>query len=184
MRERGEFPVRYLTTVDSPVGLLTIASDGEAVIGLDFPLWRGKPRQIPAGERREDLPVFEAVRQWLRTYFAGEDPGPAPLIRTGGSPFQELVWAELRRIPYGQLTTYGEIARTIADRTGRPQSAQAVGGAVGRNPVAILIPCHRVVGTGDSLTGFGGGLDAKITLLRTEGVDVGKLYRPTRGTAL
>lgn len=176
--------MRYTSTFESPVGLLTIASNGEMITDLSFPLWRGKPRQIAAGEQREDLPVFDQTRRWLAVYFSRKDPGPTPPVCTDGSPFQELVWAELRKIPYGQLTTYGDIAKAIADKTGRPQSAQAVGGAVGRNPVAILIPCHRVVGTGGSLTGFGGGLEAKIALLKTEGVDMAKLYRPNRGTAL
>lgn len=176
--------MRYTAAFESPVGLLTISSDGEAVTALDFPLWRGKPRAAADGERWEELPVFREAFRWLETYFSGRDPGPTPLIRTSGSAFQELVWAELRRIPYGQLTTYGDIARAIAGRTGRPQSAQAVGGAVGRNPAAILIPCHRVVGAGGSLTGFGGGLDVKTALLKSEGVDLTKLHRPARGTAL
>lgn len=176
--------MRYTTVFESPIGPLTIASDGEAVTALDFPLWRGEPRTAADGERREDLPIFRETRRWLEAYFSGRDPGSAPLLRTGGTPFQELVWEELRRIPYGCLTTYGAIARAIEDRTGRPQSAQAVGGAVGRNPIAILIPCHRVVGKNGSLTGFGGGLDAKIALLKSEGVDMAGLYRPTRGTAL
>ena len=176
--------MRYTAVFESPIGPLTIVSDGEAVTGLDFPLWRGAPRTAADGERREDLPIFRETRRWLETYFSGRDPGPAPLLRTGGTAFQELVWAELRNIPYGRLTTYGAIAGAIAEKTGRPQSAQAVGGAVGRNPVAILIPCHRVVGKNGSLTGFGGGLNAKVALLESEGVDMTGLYRPAKGTAL
>lgn len=176
--------MRYCTTVESPVGTLTIVSDGEAVTALDFPLWRGSPRTATEGTAVPELPVFQQTKRWLAAYFAGEDPGPVPPIRTTGSAFQERVWAKLREIPYGQVTTYGSIARAIAAETGRRQSAQAVGGAVGRNPVAILIPCHRVVGSGGSLTGFGGGLDAKICLLETEGVDMAKLFRPKKGTAL
>jgi methylated-DNA-[protein]-cysteine S-methyltransferase len=161
---------RYVTAFESPVGTLTVASDGAALTAVAFPLWRGKPRQTAAGERRDDLPVFGEARRWLETYFSGRDPGPIPPVRTGGSPFQELVWAELQRIPYGQVTTYGAIAGALEARTGRRQAAQAVGGAVGRNPVAILIPCHRVVGADGGLTGFGGGIDVKCALLKTEGV--------------
>ena len=176
--------MNYYTTVESPVGTLTVLSDGEAVTALDFPLWRGRPRTAPEGTEAPDLPVFQQTKRWLAAYFAGEDPGPVPPIRTAGTAFQERVWARLRAIPYGEVTTYGAIADAIAAETGRRQSAQAVGGAVGRNPVAVLIPCHRVVGSGGSLTGFGGGLDAKVRLLETEGVDMAKLFRPRKGTAL
>ena len=176
--------MNYYTTVESPVGTLTLVSDGEAVTALDFPLWRGCPRTAAEGTKAPDLPVFRQTERWLAAYFAGKDPGPVPPIRTAGTAFQERVWAKLRAIPYGEVTTYGRIAEAIAAETGRRQSAQAVGGAVGRNPVAILIPCHRVVGSGGSLTGFGGGLDAKICLLETEGVNMEKLYRPKKGTAL
>ena len=176
--------MRYHTTVESPVGTLTIVSDGKAVTALDFPLWRGCPRTAPEGVEMPELPVFQQTKRWLAAYFAGEDPGPVPPIRTVGTAFQERVWARLRAIPYGEVTTYGRIAEEIAAETGRRQSAQAVGGAVGRNPVSILIPCHRCVGSGGSLTGFGGGLDAKVRLLETEGVDMTRLFRPKKGTAL
>ncbi|MDY3281708.1 methylated-DNA--[protein]-cysteine S-methyltransferase [Dysosmobacter sp.] len=176
--------MRYYTTVESPVGTLTVISDGEAVTGLDFPLRRGRPRPAPEGTRAPELPVLRQTERWLAAYFAGEDPGPVPPVRTEGTAFQERVWAKLRAIPCGEVTTYGRIADAIAAETGRRQSAQAVGGAVGRNPVAILIPCHRVVGSGGSLTGFGGGLDAKVRLLETEGVDMARLFRPKSGTAL
>lgn len=176
--------MRDYTTVESPVGTLTIFSDGEAVTALDFPLWRGRPRMAAGGTQATELPVLRQTELWLAAYFAGEDPGPTPPVRTAGTAFQERVWAKLRAIPYGEVTTYGAIADAIAAETGRRQSAQAVGGAVGRNPVAILIPCHRVVGSGGSLTGFSGGLDAKIRLLETEGVDMARLFRPKSGTAL
>lgn len=176
--------MRYYTTVESPVGTLSVVSDGEAVTALDFPLRRGRPRPAAEGTWAPDLPVFRQTERWLAAYFTGEDPGPVPPIRTAGSVFQERVWAKLREIPYGEVTTYGRIADAIAGETGRRQSAQAVGGAVGRNPVAILIPCHRVVGSGGSLTGFGGGLDAKVRLLETEGVDMTRLFRPKKGIAL
>ena len=106
--------MRYYTTVESPVGTLSVASDGEAVTALDFPLWRGRPRTAPVGTQAPDLPVFRQTEQWLAAYFAGEDPGPVPPIRTAGSVFQERVWAKLRAIPYGEVTTYGRIADAIA----------------------------------------------------------------------
>ena len=176
--------MNHYTTVDSPVGMLTLISDGEALTELRFPTRRGRLRPVPEGTETPDLPVFQQTKRWLAAYFAGEDPGPTPPIRTAGSAFQERVWARLRAIPYGKLSTYGSIAKDIERETGRRQSAQAVGGAVGRNPVAILIPCHRCVGSGGSLTGFGGGLDIKVRLLETEGVDMTKLFRPKKGTAL
>ena len=176
--------MRYYTTVESPVGTLTIFSDGEAVTALDFPLWRGRPRMAAGGTQATELPVLRQTELWLAAYFAGEDPGPTPPVRTAGTAFQERVWARRRAIPYGKLSTYGSIAKDIERETGRRQSAQAVGGAVGRNPVAILIPCHRCVGSGGSLTGFGGGLNIKVRLLETEGVDMTKLFRPKKGTAL
>ena len=171
-------------TVESPLGPLALLSDGEALTGLKLPKWRYAPAGFQTAQHREDLPVFRQARQWLGEYFQGRNPGPEPLLRPEGSAFQKLVWAELRAIPYGRTTAYGAIARTLEAKTGRRQSPQAVGGAVARNPIAILIPCHRVVGTGGSLTGFGGGLDAKIALLEQEGLDMRQFWRPTRGTAL
>ncbi|WP_295925618.1 methylated-DNA--[protein]-cysteine S-methyltransferase, partial [uncultured Akkermansia sp.] len=126
------------------------------------------------------------AKDWLDRYFAG---GRAPIAQLPlapvGGEFRQAVWKILCGIPYGEVTTYGEIARKMAARGNRrSMSAQAVGGAVGHNPISIIIPCHRVVGTGGSLTGYAGGIAAKIRLLELEGVDMSRLFMPKRGTAL
>ena len=140
------------------------------------------------GELRpnEELEVFSRAKDWLDRYFNGKKPEPSelPLAPVGGE-FRRTVWELLCEIPYGELTTYGQIAREAAKRLQRESmSAQAVGGAVGHNPISIIIPCHRVVGTGGSLTGYAGGLDKKIWLLKHEGVKMDVLTVPARGTAL
>ena len=169
----------YTAAYDSPLGPLTLRSDGEALTALHFGVWK-YAREEPEAERRDDLSVFRRTAAWLDAYFARRDPGPLPELSPQGSDFRRQVWAELRKIPYGRLTTYGAIAAALAERTGRRMSAQAVGGAVGHNPIGILIPCHRVVGADGSLTGFAAGLDAKVALLRLEGADFDGLYRSNR----
>ena len=161
------------------VGTLTLTSAGELLDGCWFEAaWPRVARGLrePSGcheppQRRDDLPAFARATVWLDRYFAGDacDPRDLPL---GGelTEFQRLVREELLDIPYGSTTTYGDIAARIAKRTGRRQSARAVGGAVGRNPLGVIVPCHRVVGADGSLTGFGGGMPAKVALLRHEGV--------------
>ncbi len=179
--------MHYITTVPSPVGLLTLASDGEHLTGL----WIENQKYFAAGlsnmpERKDDLPVFCTARNWLARYCSGNQPYIAelPLIPEG-SEFRRLAWDLLCQIPYGTLTTYGELGAQIARRLGRPSmSGQAVGGAIGHNPISIIIPCHRVVGSGGSLTGYAGGLDVKIRLLELEGVDMSRLTVPKKGAAL
>lgn len=163
--------MRYETIYESPLGALTLEADGAALTALRLPVWRQPLKQSELAQREDDLPIFRLTKRWLDVYFSGKDPGRLPPINTSGSSFQKLVWAELLKIPYGKLTTYGAIAKTLEEKTGRRVSAQAVGGAVGRNPIAILIPCHRVVGSNGSLTGYGGGLDSKIRLLSVEHMD-------------
>ena len=134
--------------------------------------------------RRDDAADIRA-RRWLDNYFGGNDPGPTPPLHLQGSPFRLAVWEILRQIPFGKTITYGEIAREIARRQGsKTVPAQAVGGAVGHNPVSIIVPCHRVVGANGNLTGYGGGIPKKIQLLRHEGVDMSALFIPRKGTAL
>ena len=134
----------------------------------------------------DDMPVFYAAKKWLDRYFAGEKPTIAELpLAPIGNEFRQGVWKILREIPYGKVITYGDIARKMAVQMGRPtMSAQAVGGAVGHNPISIIIPCHRVVGTNGSLTGFSGGITVKTKLLELEGVDMSGLFAPKKGTAL
>lgn len=165
----------YTASWDSPLGSLTLASDGDGLVGL----WidgQKYDRDILKGREtaEEELPVFARTGNWLERYFAGDRPEISELpLRLTGSSFRQEVWKILCQIPYGQVATYGEIARKMAARLGRKSmSAQAVGGAVSHNPISIIIPCHRVVGTNGSLTGYAGGIDKKIMLLEHEGVSV------------
>ncbi len=162
--------MRYRETFSSPLGSVILASDGDSLTGLWFEGQRYCPGGLE-GERGEgDLPVFRQVRAWLERYFSGKDPGPLPPLRLEGTDFQKEVWTLLRAIPYGQTRTYGDIARELARRRGLPRmSAQAVGGAVGRNPISILVPCHRAVGANGRLTGYAGGVERKAALLKLEG---------------
>ena len=174
----------FVTTLPSPVGTLTLASDGEALTGL----WLEGQKYFGAGlpdtaVRAAELPVFQAAEAWLAAYFS-RSPLPAlPPLAPRGTPFRQAVWQLLREIPYGTVTTYGALAQTLRDR-GVSAAARAVGGAVGHNPISILIPCHRCVGSGGSLTGYAGGVARKRFLLELEGTDMTGLYVPTRGTAL
>ena len=154
----------YSDIVDSPVGPLYLTSDGEKLTGL----WMREPE----GEAvLADLPVLWEARKWLDAYFRGEAPAVEALpLAPKGTEFQMLVWELLLDIPFGQTRTYGDLAKEAAARLGKTRmSAQAVGGAVGRNPISIIIPCHRVVGAGHALTGYAGGLEKKLWLLRHEG---------------
>lgn len=177
----------YSTICPSPVGELTLASDGEHLVGLWLAGQKYHGGTIrEAMKENNDLPVFDATKDWLNRYFAGEKPAlcDLPLAPIGGD-FRQAVWAILRDIPYGEVLTYGDIAKEMAARMNRPSmSAQAVGGAVGHNPISIIIPCHRVVGSNGSLTGFAGGVATKVKLLELEGVDTSRFFVPTKGTAL
>lgn len=170
-------------TYASPVGLYTLASDGNSLVGLWLEGQKYYGKGVPeAVAPREELPLFGTVRRWLDRYFAGEKPEIAevPLAPAGGA-FRRQVWDILCGIPYGSVMTYGE----IAERMGRGKRAsQAVGGAVGHNPISVLIPCHRVVGAHGSLTGYAGGIATKVKLLELEGVDTSRLFAPAKGTAL
>lgn len=172
----------YCTNWISPLGELTLASDGERLVGLWLQGQKYYAATLKSGARlRDDLDVFRAAKDWLRSYFAGECPEPGALpLAPRGSAFRRKVWHMLLEIPSGELTTYG----ALAHRLGPGMSAQAVGGAVGHNPISIIIPCHRVVGADGSLTGYAGGVGNKLRLLRLEGADVSRLRVPTRGTAL
>lgn len=171
----------YTTNMHSPLGTLTLAGDGENLVGL----WLEGQKYFGGNiaqsmENRDDLPVFQAAGDWLQRYFAGEKPSPSELsLRPEGGEFRQSVWDILCDIPYGRVITYGEIAIKMAKRMGRStMSAQAVGGAVGHNPISIIIPCHRVVGTNGSLTGYAGGVAAKSKLLEHEGVDISQFTIP------
>lgn len=170
MTERANMD--YIDSIDSPLGKITIASDGEALVGLWLEGQEHFASKLGEAEADPDVPVFAEVRAWLARYFEGRDPGPVPRVNPRGSAFQQAVWSELARIPYGQLTSYGALARRVEETARRRTSARAVGSAVGRNPISIIVPCHRVVGSSGALTGYAGGVDKKIALLRLEGVAV------------
>ncbi len=158
----------YTSHYASPLGGMTLVSDGTALVGLYFDGQKYAAEGLDATRTQKNLPIFEEARRWLDVYFSGRKPDFTPPTAPAGTAFQQSVWEILRTIPYGETTTYGAIARRIEQNTGCRMSAQAVGGAVGRNPISILIPCHRVVGTNGSLTGYAGGLDKKAYLLRIE----------------
>ncbi len=152
----------YYSEYDSPVGKLTIASDGAAVCGLWLEGQKYHGDTVPEEMTRSDeAGGFAELRAWLDAYFAGERPDPASVpLAPIGSEFRQAVWQKLLEIPYGKLTTYGTIAQALKEERGKA-SALAVGGAVGHNPISIIIPCHRVVGSDGSLTGYAGGLTRK-----------------------
>lgn len=177
----------YSATYASPLGELTLACDEENLVGLWMEGQKYFGNTIPdAMTKKEDLPLFHTVKNWLNRYFAGEKPEISELpLRPIGGAFRQSVWRILCRIPYGEVMTYGAIAKKTAEQSGRKtMSSQAVGGAVGHNPISIIIPCHRVVGANGSLTGYAGGIDKKIQLLELEGVDLSRLFVPAKGTAL
>ena len=146
--------------LDTPIGQIVLEADGDVLIGLRLPNDAGR------GRRDEETPVLKEAATQLEEYFAGERTDFDLRTELDGTPFQREVWAALTRIPYGETISYGELAR----RVGRPKGPRAVGQANGRNPIAIIVPCHRVIGADGSLTGFGGGLDRKEWLLSHEGL--------------
>lgn len=169
--------MNYYKKYQSPLGEITLCSDGEYLTALCFDGSKSYTRYVQDGEKR-DLPIFTETIRWLDLYFQGKDPGFTPKYkRYHETSFRRDVAEEMLKIPYGQTTTYGNIAKAIAKKRGLPKmSAQAVGGAVGWNPICIIIPCHRVVGADDNLTGYSGGMNNKIGLLKLEGVDLTKFH--------
>ena len=159
----------YTWHYDSPLGGLTLASDGEALIGLWFDRQKYYAEALDKEHQEKQLPVFDDTCRWLDLYFSGQTPDFTPRLTMRTTVFRKKVWEILLTIPYGKTMTYGEIAGRIAKEKGLKRvSAQAVGGSVGRNAISLIIPCHRVVGTGGSLTGYAGGIDKKASLLQME----------------
>lgn len=183
----GQESQLYRMKYSSPVGVLTLTSNQEALVSLEFEQERypfvvsgdfqvtevssdAQTGQRTCQKAAIPLPLLQAI-DWLDCYFSGQRPDFLPPISPEGSSFRRRVWRELLNIPYGATVTYGSIAKKLALEDGRPHmSAQAVGGAVGHNPIGIIIPCHRVVGSDGSLTGFGGGIETKKALLTLEGI--------------
>jgi len=177
----------YSTTYLSPVGKITLASDEDNLIGL----WN--EGQKYHGDtifknmiEKNNIPILESTKKWLDSYFAGEKPAISQLqIAPIGSEFRQQVWNILCELPYGTVITYGDIAKKVAAKLNKKSmSSQAVGGAVGHNPISIVIPCHRVIGSNGSLTGYAGGIQIKIKLLKLEGIDMSGFSIPIKGTAL
>ncbi len=171
--------MQYITHFNSPIGDILLAADELGLTGVWFQGQKYFADNLSPEHKEKNIPVLELTTQWLTTYFSGQNPDFTPPIHMIGTPFQLSVWSILQTIPYGHTITYGEIANTIAKKKGvSKMSAQAVGGAVGHNPISILIPCHRVVGTNGSLTGYADGIDRKIKLLTLEKADTKNLFIP------
>ena len=168
----------YTCFYKSPLGGITMSSDGTALTGLWFDGQKYFAEGLRETAAAKTLPVFDETVRWLDIYFGGHRPDFTPLLNLEGTAFRKEVWQLLLQIPYGETTTYGELAAQLTAHRGLKQmSAQAVGGAVGHNPISIIVPCHRVVGTGGSLTGYAGGIEKKIRLLTLENAEAANLYR-------
>ena len=166
------------TEYKSPLGRMLLAVDEEGLTGAWFEGQKYLPEGVaPENEETALPPVLESACRWLDLYFSGQEPDFMPRLHLEGTAFRRAVWELLRKIPYGNTTTYGALAKQLEAETGRRVSAQAVGGAVGHNPVSILVSCHRVVGQQGSLTGYAGGLDKKLRLLILENPSAEPLYQ-------
>ena len=175
----------YTSHHDSPLGGILLSADEQGLTGLWFDGEKYFALGLPKEHMEGETPILSETKRWLDVYFSGKEPEFLPPLHPIGSDFQKAVWALLLKIPYGKTTTYGELARQIAAQRGLARmSAQAVGGAVGHNEISILIPCHRVVGTNGSLTGYAGGIDKKVRLLELERTDMSGFFLPKKGTAL
>lgn len=175
----------YIQHYDSPLGGILLAADEIGLTGLWFDGQKHFARGLSNERIAQETPILAEAKRWLDTYFTGKAPDFTPPLHPTGSEFRKAVWEILLQIPYGQTTTYGEIARQLAEKQGLARmSAQAVGGAVGHNKISIIIPCHRVVGTNGSLTGYAGGIHKKEQLLELERADMSRFFLPEKGTAL
>lgn len=160
---------QYTDTYTSPLGIITMSSNGKQLTGLWFEGQKYLGHALSDQPSHPSLPIFDETRTWLDVYFQGKYPTFMPPILLNDTPFRQTVWQLLLTIPYGETTTYKHIALEWARQHGvKSMSSQAVGGAVERNPISIIIPCHRVIGTNGSLTGYAGGLDRKRWLLQLE----------------
>lgn len=175
----------YTLHYDSPLGGILLAADETGLTGLWFEGEKYYADSLPAEHRERETTVLTDTIRWLDIYFRGVEPDFTPPLHPAGSGFRNAVWELLLQIPYGHTTTYGELARRLASQKKLSKmSAQAIGGAVGHNEISIIIPCHRVVGTDGSLTGYAGGIEKKVRLLELEKADMKKFFIPARGTAL
>lgn len=176
--------MQYISHYQSPVGDILLAADEIGLTGLWFEGQKYFGLYLDKEHKEKQLPVFEQAKKWLEIYFSGREPNFKVPLHFIGTEFQNEVWEILFSIPYGQTMTYGEIAKQLAAKHGlKRMSAQAVGGAVGRNKISVIVPCHRVVGTSGSLTGYAGGIDKKIALLKLEGAWKEEYFIPKHSTA-
>lgn len=182
--KRSRIKKIYTLKYTSPLGGILLAADDVGLTGLWLDGAKYFAGSLPAEHTVAETPILMHAARWLDIYFGGAEPDFLPPLHPTGSPFRQEVWRILLEIPYGKTVTYGEIARRLAKNAGLERmSAQAVGGAVGHNEISIIIPCHRVVGTNGSLTGYAGGIDKKIKLLKLEGADMSAFFAPKKGTA-
>lgn len=169
----------YIQHYASPLGGILLAANDIGLTGLWFDGQKYYADNLPAEHIERETPILTDAKRWLDVYFTGNEPDFKPPLHPVGSAFRQKVWKLLLQIPYGQTVTYGELARQLAEKQGLARmSAQAVGGAVGHNPISLIIPCHRVVGTHGSLTGYAGGIDKKIMLLELEQADMQGFFAP------
>ena len=178
--------MQYIRRYSSPLGAILLSADEVGLTGLWFEGQKHFGRGLGGEAVEKASPALEAAERWLDVYFSGQEPALFVPLHLRGTAFQMAVWDLLHSIPYGQTTTYGQIAAQLAAaRQGTARAlARAVGAAVGRNPISILVPCHRVVGANGSLTGYAGGVEKKMKLLQLENADTQQLSLPSRGTAL
>lgn len=167
------------TVVETRFGPLRLVSDGQSLTEV---LFSEEPVDKNWREDGGDLPIFAKAKKWLDAYYNGEKPPITSLnLNPTGTPFQLATWELLKEIPYGEVVTYGTLAKQLGLIFGKEKmSAQAVGQAVGANPLPIIVPCHRVVGAHNNLTGYAGGLDRKVALLSQEGLSLGEFYYPKK----
>lgn len=175
--------MQYISHYRSPLGDILLAADQNCLTGLWFEGQKYFALHLGKEREEKEIPVFEKTKEWLDIYFSGKEPDFTVTLRFIGTDFQKEVWKILCSIPYGQTMTYGEIAGKLAEKRGKKSmSAQAVGGAVGHNRISILVPCHRVVGSDGSLTGYAGGIEKKVKLLTLEKADMKSFFLPDKGT--
>lgn len=170
--------MNYISRYNSPLGAMLIAADDAGLTGLWFEGQKYFARGLAAEREERETPAISSAKRWLDMYFSGQEPDFTPPLNLRGTPFQKAVWDIMLTVPYGETVSYSEIAAQIAKRQGRAHmSAQAVGGAVGHNPVLIIVPCHRVVGKSGELTGYAAGVDKKLRLLQRENAALPKIQK-------
>lgn len=171
--------MKYYSEYCSPLGKLLLAGDAQALKGLWFENQDHIAKENLLDAEKKPISFFAETERWLDLYFSGKNPDFTPLLRYEVTPFRRMIYEILLTIPYGTTVTYGEIAKAVSRIRNVPKmSAQAVGGAVGHNPIALIIPCHRVVGANGNLTGYAGGIEKKLSLLELEKADMREVFIP------